>query len=148
MPDDAHPGMHSSHGTLHPTSVAGSGILAALTALLAFSACAKDDLLGPDALQGIDGIVLLGPLCPVQSDTDPCPDRPYVARIEVRSLGGTRVTTVRSGEDGRFRVGLRPGGYILDPESGDPFPTAGEQEVEVVEGEYTEVTVAFDTGIR
>ena len=55
---------------------------------------------------------------------------------------------MRSGEDGRFRVGLRPGRYVLDPERGNPFPAASEQEVDVVSGAYTEVVVAFDTGIR
>jgi hypothetical protein len=68
--------------------------------------------------------------------------------IDVRNAAGDRVTRVRSGSDGRFRVGLRPGAYVLVPESGDPFPTASEQEVTVEEGVYAEVTVAFDTGIR
>jgi len=111
-------------------------------------ACGSDDLLGPEAAQGIEGIVLLGPQCPVESLENPCPDLPYQALIDVRDRNGNRVTRIRSGEDGRFRVGLRPGLYILDPESGDPFPVAGEQEVRVEEGVYTEVTVSFDTGIR
>ena len=116
--------------------------------LLALLACGPDDLLGPDARQGIDGIVLLGPQCPVESLEDPCPDLPYQAWITVRREDGANVTRIRSGEDGRFRVGLRPGLYLLDPESGNPFPVAGEQEVRVEEGVYTEVTVGFDTGIR
>jgi hypothetical protein len=45
-------------------------------------------------------------------------------------------------------VGLRPGRYMLVPESGDSFPRASEQEVVVAVGVYTEVTVSFDTGIR
>jgi len=111
-------------------------------------ACGPDDLLGPEAAQGIEGIVLLGPLCPVESLENACPDLPYQAWIDVRNRNGDRVTRVRSGEDGRFRVGLHPGLYLLDPESGDPFPVAGEQEVRVEDGVYTEVTVSFDTGIR
>jgi hypothetical protein len=105
-------------------------------------------LLGPEAAQGIEGIALLGPLCPVVSQQDPCPDRPYDATIDVRRADGTFLTRLRTGEDGLFRVGLRPGAYVLDPESGHPFPVAGEQDVEVVEGVYTQVTVSFDTGIR
>lgn len=116
--------------------------------LLALTACGADDLLGPDAPQGIEGIVLLGPQCPVQSLEDPCPDLPYEAWIEVRRASGESVTRIRSAEDGRFRVGLRPGRYILDPESGNPFPIASELEVQVDEGVYAEVTVSFDTGIR
>jgi len=110
--------------------------------------CGSSDLLGPGAPQGIDGMVLIGPQCPVQSLDDPCPDLPYEASIEVRVLGGGSVTRVRSGADGTFRVGLRPGSYTLEPESGDPFPIAQAQDVEVRVNEYSEVTISFDTGIR
>ena len=120
----------------------------AIGLLCALPACGPSDLLGPQAAQGIDGLVLLGPMCPVQTQDDPCPDTPYEAWIDVRTAGGVLVTRVRSDEEGHFRVGLRPGTYMLDPESGSPFPTAGEQTVEVEEGVYTEVVVSFDTGIR
>jgi hypothetical protein len=116
--------------------------------LLAAIACGPGGLLGPEADQGVDGLVLLGPTCPVQSLEDPCPDRPYSAQIEILTAGAAHVTTTRSGEDGRFRVGLRPGRYLLRPEPGDPFPTAADQEVEVVEGVFTGVTILYDTGIR
>ena len=120
----------------------------AAAALLLAVACGSSTLLGPDASQGIDGLVLLGPLCPVQTPTDPCPDRPYEASIEIESTGGSRVTVVRSDADGRFHVGLRPGTYHLAPESGDPFPIAAEQDVVVKTGSYSDVVIRFDTGIR
>ncbi|NNK47548.1 MAG: carboxypeptidase regulatory-like domain-containing protein [Gemmatimonadetes bacterium] len=119
-----------------------------VTMLLALAACSSGDPLDPGGAQGIDGLVLLGPQCPVQSLEDPCPDLPYEASIAVRTAGGEFVTRIRSGEDGRFRVGLIPGRYVLDPEEGDPFPIASEQEVAVGDGAYTEVIVNFDTGIR
>jgi len=119
-----------------------------LACLLALVACGADDLLGPEAAQGIEGIVLLGPQCPVQSIDNPCPDLPHQVWIDVRRAAGGSVTRIRSGEDGRFRVGLRPGLYVLDPESGNPFPAASEQEVEVQEGVHTQVVVSLDTGIR
>ncbi|HSM60857.1 MAG TPA: hypothetical protein VK849_08680 [Longimicrobiales bacterium] len=116
------------------------------TALLA--ACGSDYLLGPDALQGIDGVVLLGPQCPVVSEEDPCPDLPYSTWIHVLDARGGLVTRFRSAEDGTFRVGLRPGRYVLEPEPGDPLPVAPEQEVTVDAGIWTEVVVFYDTGIR
>jgi len=119
-----------------------------ITAFLLAAGCDTGDLLGPGAAQGIEGVVLLGPQCPVQTPDDPCPDLPHRAWIKVRRIGGETVTRIRSGEDGRFRVGLRPGNYLLDPESGDPFPMATEQEVKVMAGEFTEVVIAYDTGIR
>lgn len=122
--------------------------MSATVLLVGVVGCGSSDLLGPEAAQGIEGIALLGPLCPVVSLQDPCPDRPYVASIDVRRAGGGFVTRLRTGEDGLFRVGLRPGTYVLDPESGVPFPAASEQEVQVVADAYTQVVVSFDTGIR
>ncbi|MDH3222416.1 MAG: hypothetical protein OEO23_01765 [Gemmatimonadota bacterium] len=119
-----------------------------VASLLAIAACGTDDLLGPEALQGIEGLVLIGPQCPVQTLEDPCPDLPYEAAIDIRNRAGDVVVRARSGQDGMFRVGLRPGVYTLVPLSGDPFPVAQAQEVEVPRGEYAEVIISFDTGIR
>jgi hypothetical protein len=116
--------------------------------LLMLAACGTGDLLGPDATQGIEGTVLLGPQCPVQTQDDPCPDLPYQAWVAVHRAGGGFVTQIRSDQSGRFRVGLRPGGYVLRPEAGDPFPWASEQEVTVVQDVFTDVVILFDTGIR
>ena len=116
--------------------------------LVGIASCGSDDLLGPDAPQGVEGIVLIGPQCPVQSVDDPCPDLPYRAWISVQRRDGSVVTRLRSDDDGRFRVGLRAGAYVIAPESGDPFPSASPQDVDVREGAYTQVTVSFDTGIR
>jgi len=121
---------------------------AALTAAILLACGGSAALLGPDAPQGIEGLVLLGPLCPVVSEDDPCPDRAYQATIEVRDAGDRTVTRVRSGADGRFRVGLEPGSYLLHPEPGDPLPMAGDLEVVVQSGAWAEVTVSYDTGIR
>lgn len=126
-------------------ALAAIGCVAALTAVCA---CEASEVLGPEAPQGIEGVALLGPLCPVASEADPCPDRPYQATLEVRTYAESLVTSVRTGEDGRFRVGLQPGRYRLVPEKGNLFPAASDQDVEVREGVYAQVTVAFDTGIR
>lgn len=115
---------------------------------LTLVACGASELLGPDAPQGIDGLVLIGPMCPVSTVDDPCPDPPYQAWIEVRTDAGAHVTRVRSGEDDRFRVGLRAGSYVVVPESEGHFQMASEQTVEVDAGAYAEVVVIFDSGIR
>jgi hypothetical protein len=116
--------------------------------LVLTTGCTSANLLGPEASQGIDGIVLIGPQCPVVSEQNPCPDLPYAAWIDVVTSEGASVTRIRSGEDGRFRVGLIPGAYVLRPESGVPFPTAGDVSVTVTADVWADVTVGFDTGIR
>ena len=122
------------------------GVLSAALALTL--ACDPGALLGSGAEQGIAGIALRGPICPVDSDDEACADQPYQAWIDIRDEGGRRIVRLRTGDDGRFRVGLVPGRYLLFPESGDPFPLAVEMEVEVGSGAFTDVTVWFDTGIR
>lgn len=130
-----------------PQRYATHGI-ALLLAVLAVTGCGSTSLLGPDADQGVEGVALIGPQCPVQSEAMPCPDLPHSATIEVVEAGGGWVTRVRTGPDGRFRVGLEPGSYRLLPLSGDPFPVATNVDVGVSEGEWSSVTVRFDTGIR
>lgn len=110
--------------------------------------CDPGALLGTDAAQGIEGVALRGPICPVATDEPDCADRPHQAWMVVQDGVGRRVVRFRTGEDGRFRVGLAPGAYRLVPESGDPFPVASDQEVEVRAGAFTQVVVSFDTGIR
>ena len=123
-------------------------VLLVCLATAGVTGCTAAELLGPDAPQGIDGVVLVGPQCPVQSQDDPCPDAPYSTTITVRTVAGREVTRVRSGDDGRFRVGLAVGEYLLDPESGNPFPVGSPQEVMVVRGVFAQVTVSLDSGIR
>lgn len=123
-------------------------LIPAASMVITSMSCAAGDLLGQKAAQGIEGLVLSGPQCPVQTLEDPCPDLPYPAWIQLRKRDRSPVTRIRAGTDGRFFVGLRPGAYVLHPESGNPFPVAGDLEVNVEEGVYTEVTINFDTGIR
>lgn len=122
-------------------------ILLVATAAVALFGCDPGALLGPDAAQGIDGTVLRGPTCPVPTEGEDCV-APHQASIEVLDAGGKRLVRIRSDDEGRFRLGLRPGRYTLVPESGDPFPTASPEDVEVRDGVYAAVTIFFDTGIR
>jgi len=100
---------------------------------------------------GIEGLVSIGPQCPVMEVGVPCPDRPYQAEIKVlEAVSGRVVATFESGVDGRFRVDLPPGRYVLDP--GEPLlvdePRAEKITIDVEAGGYTEVTVRFDSGVR
>lgn len=129
---------------MHRVETWGGIVLVAVVA-----ACTSgSSLLGPDADQGIDGLVLLGPQCPVVQQDSPCPDVPHEATIDVWDAGGGYVTRIRSGSDGRFHVGLRAGDYVLEPESGDPFPYSGPVEVTVEPDVWVELTVFYDTGMR
>ena len=97
---------------------------------------------------GIEGQVLLGPMCPVSQQGQGCPDQPYQATLTVTSLNGVQITQFQSDEQGRFQVSLVPGEYNLHPESPNGLPFAGDQSFIVETGQYTQITVHYDTGIR
>lgn len=99
---------------------------------------------------GITGKVLVGPMCPVVIEGQECPDQPYQATITVNSLGGKRVVQFQTDEQGNFNIPLAPGEYILHPETPEdaPLPFAEEQHFTVKPGEYTRLTVQYDSGIR
>jgi hypothetical protein len=117
--------------------------------ILFFVACAGR---GPSSSgdSGISGTVLLGPTCPVETVESPCPDRP-VADVEVQVLrAGDVVATVRSDGDGRFTVALDPGHYEVQAvvEKGGPGMSAKPVDVTVTSGEFTDVSIPVDSGIR
>ena len=85
-------------------------VLALVAAVAACGAAAK-----APADSGVRGRVFIGPLCPVVQEGVPCPDAPFEASIRIRRESGKAVKTVRSGKDGRFRVNLAPGRYVLSP---------------------------------
>ena len=101
---------------------------------------------------GLSGQVLLGPPCPGPSraEGDPaCADRPYQAKIDVL-LAGQPVARFSSDVAGQFRVGLRPGKYILVPLTppGAMLPVAARQGVEVRPDASTPVVIRYDSGLR
>jgi hypothetical protein len=99
---------------------------------------------------GIRGIVTLGPTCPVEQVGQPPCVEPFAATLAVTSAeDGSVVARVDSGADGTFTIDVPPGDYVVVPEPGaDPFPFGQPVEVTVAAGAYSEIEVAYDTGIR
>ena len=101
--------------------------------------------------QGVRGVVLLGPRCPVETDASPCPDEPLAGvTIRVLSDGEPLDETATSDGSGRFELRLSPGEYTLEaivPEGG-PGMFAKPVEVTVPAGGFVDVVVPVDTGIR
>jgi hypothetical protein len=132
----------------------GSGIRLTLAAgllgvLLVAAACGPSTASAPPGT-GIRGTVTLGPTCPVEQVGQPPCVTPYAASLVVTSAeDGSVVARVSSGADGTFTVDLPPGDYVIVPEpGGDPLPMGTPVDVTVEAGAYTEVDVAYDSGIR
>ena len=97
---------------------------------------------------GIEGQVLIGPMCPVVVQGQECPDQPYQATLTVKTADGVQITQFQSDAEGHFRVALVPGEYVLHPESPNGIPFANDQSFFVETGSYTKITVLYDSGIR
>ncbi len=98
---------------------------------------------------GIEGAVTIGPACPVVKIDQPCPDQPFQATFSVLSSDGQqKITQFTTDENGKFRIDLPPGDYILHPELSGMMPRATDQPFNVMEGQYTPINVVFDSGIR
>ncbi|HEY8807066.1 MAG TPA: hypothetical protein VIN70_05725 [Candidatus Limnocylindria bacterium] len=96
---------------------------------------------------GITGVVLAGPACPGPARIDsPCPDRPVAVQL-VFLKDGVQAASVPSFSDGRFRVDLPPGRYLIRGSS-NGLPLVRELTVDVPANTHIEVTVHADTGIR
>jgi hypothetical protein len=119
-------------------------ILVALAITL--SACSSIDPTPTDS--GVEGQIFIGPMCPVEQEGQECPDQPYQATLTVNSTDGGKIVQVQTDENGKFRIPLAPGEYILHPESPSVMPFASDQSFIVEVGIYTEIIVNYDSGIR
>lgn len=141
--------------TFRRLSTVGALVGLLLTLGLVVSACGPEQQAGtetpsPSVLDsGIRGIVLLGPVCPVESaEPSPCLT-PYVANLVITDSDGNVITRVSSGSDGRFEVLLPPGDYVIQPDNGpDGNPSSIPQPVTVGPDEFEDVEVDYDTGLR
>ncbi len=99
---------------------------------------------------GIQGYVTEGPMCPgpVAIGKNECPNQPYQATILVLDSNSHEIARLQTDATGYFSRSLEPGTYILRPLSAKPLPHAADQTVSVSPGEYTQVTIVYDTGMR
>jgi hypothetical protein len=130
----------------------------ALVALLAFLVVGCDEIgvpgfETPSTPSGIQGVVMLGPTCPVESTpgaNDPVPCvTPYSAELVILDGENAVMARVTSAADGAFVINLPPGDYIVTPATGtDSYPIANPVSVTVVPGQFAHIEVNYDTGIR
>jgi hypothetical protein len=121
-------------------------IAVAAVLAIALAACGEDaGTVGPS---GIQGRALAGPQCPVEVAVTPCPDRPWEGVVTATDVDTGRTASVRTDPGGRFRLALEPGTYDVSIDADADLPFARPQRITVHAGEFTDVTVAVDTGIR
>jgi hypothetical protein len=111
-----------------------------------FTAC-------PTEKSGIRGTVSLGPTCPVERiPPDPrCADKPFQTTLVVTTPDGSKIITKFSSDaEGKFRVKIPPGDYIIRPAPGAPMlPRCGNSGTITVKSDtFTTANISCDTGIR
>jgi len=114
--------------------------------ILLLATCSLQEATPTDS--GVEGQVFIGPVCPVVQAGMDCADRPYQATLTVNSPKGGKIVQVQTDEEGKFKIPLAPGEYILHPESPNVMPFAAEQTLIVEEGTFTQIIVTYDSGIR
>ena len=125
-----------------------SGVILMSFLLLGLAACGLGEQEIPG--QGIRGIVLLGPHCPVVQEGVPCPDTPFRTDLVVTTPDGARIIKKFSSDvNGMFAVLLPQGEYAITSPGGMTLPYCNTQETVIVyEEELTETIVYCETGIR
>jgi hypothetical protein len=105
---------------------------------------------GSSHASGVQGTVVLWPTSPVERAGHPA-EKPVAATIDVTSSSGEIVAKGHSDESGKFCITLAPGTYVLTPQPlrpGSLTPRARSQTIVVKAGEFTQVRLVYDTGIR
>jgi hypothetical protein len=107
----------------------------------------------PSTFGRLAGVVTIGPNCPVQSETAPCPTPPsaYTARkILVYDPQRTRLLhTVDIDTQGLYSIDLAPGNYLVDFQGvGIDRSSDVPRVVSIHASVVTTLNIAIDTGLR
>jgi hypothetical protein len=104
----------------------------------------------PTPSSGIEGYVTKGPVCPgpIRIGDTKCQDQPYQTYITILDANNSQITQFQTDSMGYFKFPLKPGTYTLHPETDKRYPTATDQSAVVIDGQFTQVMIRFDTGIR
>jgi hypothetical protein len=101
---------------------------------------------------GIEGLALIGPVRPgpIRQGQGPS-EQPFKTTLIVSTAGERReVARLETGSDGRFRIALPPGEYLVGPPPAKArfLPRGSEELVSVLPGQFARVTINFDSGMR
>ena len=107
----------------------------------------------PDVFGRLSGVVTIGPNCPVQSETNPCPTPPsaYTAR-KILVFDQTRahlLHTVDIDTQGLYSINLEPGNYLVDIQGVGIDRSADVPKVVTIHANtVTQLNINIDTGLR
>lgn len=115
---------------------------------LTLTACAAGKSPSTPSTATLIGRVTAGPTCPVERPDRPCPPAPVSATVQTRTTGGRVVASTHTDGDGRYRLQLRPGAYVLVAITPTLMPRCSPVNVTVSANHTTRAAISCDTGIR
>jgi hypothetical protein len=103
----------------------------------------------PDPATGIEGVISIGPIRGGPSRVGVADSKPLANVAFVVKNEKTTVASFTTDDQGRFKVPLAPGHYVVAMKEGKPrLGHYGPFEVDVVQGTTTKVQWNCDSGIR
>jgi hypothetical protein len=131
----------------------GGGVLTVALVVSSLTGCGARDLGTTRDRSGVAGRVHLGPQCPVETEVDPCNDKPSAgSTVTVATplpgnpdAAGEVVARTMTDADGNYRVAVPPGTYVVTARAGMSCEL---MDVRVTSGAYSKVDIPCDTGIR
>ncbi len=102
----------------------------------------------PAATSGIHLTATIGPTCPGPQRLGQVCTKPYEGTFIVVNKAGTEVARATTDQTGRATINLPPGDYVISPRVEGKLPSAAATPVTVLSGQYVEISIGLDTGIR
>jgi hypothetical protein len=100
------------------------------------------------ASSGVDGIIAVGPTCPVQQINAHCLNQPVSTTVQLLDGAGRTVARGRSNAGGHYTLRAAAGDYVLLATSTSPGNGCPRTQVTVVAGRWTDASILCDSGIR
>lgn len=97
---------------------------------------------------GIRLTATMGPTCPGPERPGQVCTQPFEGLFVVTDNSGAEVASITTNQNGKATIDLPPGAYTITPKIEGRFPSGAPTTVTVLSGQYVEVSVELDTGIR
>ncbi len=102
----------------------------------------------PSAGSGIHLTANIGPTCPGPQRPGQVCTQPYQGLFIVTDQANAEVARVTTDQSGKATIDLPPGHYTIAPKVEGKFPSSAPTAVTIPAGQYVEVSIELDTGIR
>ena len=104
----------------------------------------------PDGTSGAIITAQIGPSCPGPERPGQECTKPYQGDLKVTNASGAEIAQARTADNGQAKLVLPPGEYVVELvlDKSGPYPRGTPVTFTVKEGQYTNVLINLDSGIR